>query len=223
MSKLIWGEPGSKKIEAGVDRGVLYTKNSTTEGGNGYAKGVAWVGLTGVTESPSGAEPTALYADNVKYLTLMSAEEFKVTVEAYTYPDEFAVCDGSANIAEGVEVKQQGRVPFGFSYRTKIGTDENTENAGYKIHIIYNGMASPSERAYSTINDSPEATTLSWEISTTPVSLTGMKPTACLIIDSTKIAAAKLRKIEEALYGTADKEPTILLPDEIKAIIDAVG
>lgn len=221
MAKIIWSDPDNKKIETGVDRGVLYVKDSATSE-TGYSTGVAWDGLTGVTESPSGAEPTPIYADNKKYMTLMSSEDYGVTIEAYTYPDEFAKCDGSSNLGAGVSIGQQGRVAFAMCYRTKIGTTDDPENAGYKIHIFYNGLASPSERAYATVNESPEAMTFSWEVSTTPIDVaaTGMKPTACLTIDSTKIAPAKLATIEEKLYGNATSEPTILTPDEIKKILD---
>ena len=218
MAKIIWSDPNNKKIETGVDRGVLYIKDSKT---SEYSTGVAWDGLTGVTESPSGAEPTPLYADNKKYMTLMGSEDYGVTIEAYTYPDEFAKCDGSANLGIGVSIGQQGRASFAMCYRTKIGTTDDPENAGYKIHIFYNGLASPSERAYATVNDSPEAMTFSWEVSTTPIDVAGMKPTACVTIDSTKIAPAKLTAIEEKLYGSATLEPKILTPDEIKAILDA--
>ena len=221
MAKLVWGASGDKRYETGVDHGVLYVKDSTANEGNGYSKGVAWNGLTAVTESPSGAEATAIFADNVKYLSLVSAEEFGATIEAYTYPDEFAKCDGSASLGEGVNIGQQSRTTFGFTYRTKIGDDENNDAAGYKIHIIYNCLAAPSEKAYASVNDSPEAITLSWEVTTTPVPVTGFKPTASLTIDSTKIDSVKLTSIEAKLYGTTTDEPSILLPDEIKAILDA--
>lgn len=224
MSKLVWDETGKRFYETGVDRGVLYLFNSVT---SAYDSGVAWNGLTGVTESPSGAEPTALYADNQKYLSLMSAEEFGATIEAYTYPDEFAECDGSASLSEGVNIGQQTRKIFGMCYRTVLGNDVDGQEHGYKLHLIYGAMASPSEKAYATINDSPEAMTFSWEISTTPVSVEGFKPTACLTIDSTKADATCLAALEEILYGKdAGPEGTpeavvarLPLPDEVKTIM----
>jgi hypothetical protein len=194
--------------------GVLYVA-----GESGYGNGVAWNGLTGVTESPSGAEATALYADDVKYLSLYSAEEFGATVEAYTYPDEFAECDGSAELADGITIGQQARKKFGLCYRTIIGNDVKADEYGYKIHLIYGAMASPSEKAYATTNDSPEAITFSWELTTTPVNVTGHKATASLTIDSTKLDAAKLKKIEDKLYGTESEEATLPTPDEILAMI----
>ncbi len=215
MAKLIWDAAGQKVYETGVSHGVLYPISKTTPGT--YDKGVAWNGLITITESPTGAEPTAIYADNIKYLNLMSVEEFGATVEAYTYPDEFAICDGSAALAEGVIIGQQKREIFALCYQTVIGNDMNPE-AGFKLHIIYGAQASPSERAYSTINDSPEAIAFSWEIITTPIEVTGFKPTALLTIDSTKVDAAKLQTVLDSLYGTADDEPTLLLPDEIAAI-----
>lgn len=219
MAKLVWDATGERKYETGVRNGVLYVMG---EGGT-YPKGVAWNGLTAVTESPSGAEATALYADDTKYLNLISAEEFGVTIEAYTYPDEFAECDGSATLATGVTIGQQPRKTFGMSYRTVYGNDVDNENYGYKLHLLYGGIAAPSEKAYSTINDSPEAITLSWEVKTTPVNVTGHKPTASLTIDSTKVDKAKLTKIEEILYGTESVEARLPLPDEIIQILQAAG
>ncbi len=219
MAKLVWDAIGERLYETGVRKGVLYVMG---EGGT-YPKGVAWNGLTAVTESPSGAEATALYADDTKYLNLISAEEFGATIEAYTYPDEFAECDGSATLAKGVTIGQQPRKPFGMSYSTVLGNDVDNENHGYKLHLIYGALASPSEKAYNTINDSPEAITLSWEIKTTPVNVTGHKPTASLTIDSTKVDKAKLAKIEEILYGTEEIEARLPLPDEIIQIIQAAG
>ena len=219
MAKLVWDATGERKYETGVRNGVLYVMG---EGGT-YPKGVAWNGLTAVTESPSGAEATALYADDTKYLNLISAEEFGATIEAYTYPDEFAECDGSATLAAGVTIGQQPRKTFGMSYRTVYGNDVNNESYGYKLHLIYGAVAAPSEKAYATINDSPEAITFSWEVKTTPVNVTGHKPTASLTIDSTKVDQAKLAKIEEILYGTESVEARLPLPDEIIQILQAAG
>ena len=219
MSKLVWDATGERKYETGVRNGVLYVMG---EGGT-YPKGVAWNGLTSVTESPSGAEATALYADDTKYLNLISAEEFGATIEAYTYPDEFAECDGSATLAAGVTIGQQPRKTFGMSYRTVYGNDVNNESHGYKLHLIYGAVAAPSEKAYATINDSPEAITFSWEVKTTPVNVTGHKPTASLTIDSTKVDQAKMKKIEDILYGAAEGEARLPLPDEIIQIIQAAG
>lgn len=215
MAKLVWDKTGEHFYETGVSHGVLYPMSEVP---GTYDKGVAWNGLSSVTESPSGAEVSAIYADNIKYLNLMSAEEFEGTIEAYTYPDEFKVCDGSADLAEGIVIGQQNRRTFAFCYQTKVGNDLNPE-LGYKIHIIYGALAQPSERAYETVNDSPDAITFSWEISTTPVSVAGFKPTAHLEIDSTKVSAANLAKIEEKLYGSSDAEPTLLLPDEVLALV----
>ena len=219
MAKLVWDATGERKYETGVRNGVLYVMG---EGGT-YPKGVAWNGLTAVTESPSGAEATALYADDTKYLNLISAEEFGATIEAYMYPDEFAECDGSATLAAGVTIGQQPRKTFGMSYRTVYGNDVDNESYGYKLHLIYGAVAAPSEKAYATINDSPEAITFSWEVKTTPVNVTGHKPTASLTIDSTKVDAAKLKKIEDILYGAAEGEARLLLPDEIIQILQAAG
>ena len=219
MAKLVWDATGERKYETGVRNGVLYVMG---EGGT-YPKGVAWNGLTAVTESPSGAEATPLYADDTKYLNLISAEEFGATIEAYMYPDEFAECDGSATLAAGVTIGQQPRKTFGMCYRTVYGNDVDNESYGYKLHLIYGAVAAPSEKAYSTINDSPEAITLSWEVKTTPVNVTGHKPTASLTIDSTKVDQAKLAKIEEILYGTETAEARLPLPDEIIQILQAAG
>lgn len=217
MAKLVWDKTGERTYETGLDHGVLYVAKD--EGG--YDTGVVWNGLTAVTESPSGAEESAIYADNIKYLSLRSTEEFGATIEAYSSPEEFDACDGQASLGEGVTIGQQKRKRFCFSYRTKKGNDTN-DDAGYIIHIIYNATASPTEKAYNTINDSPEAITMSWEISTVPVEVAGFKPTAHIEIDSTKVKAAALTKIEEALYGgdTAGT-PKVLLPDEIVAMIKA--
>jgi hypothetical protein len=219
MSKLVWDEIGERLYETGVSNGVLYPRIADGT----YPLGVAWNGLTAVTESPSGAEATALYADNMKYLSLLSAEEFGGTIEAYTYPDEFAACDGSAEIGVGVSAGQQSRQYFGLVYKTVLGNDTENNSHGYKLHIIYGAQASPSEKAYATINDSPEAITFSWELTTTPVNVTGFKPTASLVIDSTKADPAKLAALEDQLFGKeATTEPVapaivphLLLPDAI--------
>ncbi len=218
--KLVWDKTGEHYYETGVKNGVLYPMSAS----GAYPKGVAWNGLTAITESPSGAEATALYADDIKYLNLMSNEEFGATVEAYTYPDEFAECDGSASLTEGVYIGQQARKTFGLCYRTTLGNDSKGNDYGYKLHIIYGAMASPSEKAYSTINDSPDAITFSWELSTTPVAVANFKPTASLTIDSTKVDPQKLASLEEILYGkdgtgedhsTGAVDPRLPLPDEI--------
>ena len=221
MAKLVWDKTGDRLYETGVKNGVLYIPTAGV-----YSKGVAWNGLTAVTESPSGAEATALYADDTKYLSLMSAEEFGATIEAYTYPDEFAACDGSAELADGVMIGQQKRSTFGLCYKTTIGNDTDGNDHGYKLHIIYGALAKPSERAYATINDSPEAITFSWEITTTPVNVTGAKPTASLVIDSTKADPSKLAALEDILYGKDGEpasEPRLPLPDEIKSLMTAAG
>lgn len=218
MSKLVWDEIGKKFYETGVKKGVLYPQS-----GGVYPKGVAWNGLTAVTESPSGAEASPLYADDTKYLNLMSNEEFGATIEAYTYPDEFAECDGSAEIAPGVAIGQQKRNTFGLSYVTTLGNDTENNEYGYKLHIIYGCLAAPSEKSYSTINDSPEAITFSWEVSTTPVAVEGFKPTASITIDSTKVDAEKLAALETILYGAAETEPRLPLPDEIATLMDTKG
>lgn len=221
MAKLVWDKTGDRLYETGVKNGVLYIPTSGV-----YSKGVAWNGLTAVTESPSGAEATALYADDTKYLSLMSTEEFGATIEAYTYPDEFAACDGSAELADGVMIGQQKRSAFGLCYKTTIGNDTDGNDHGYKLHIIYGALAKPSERAYASINDSPEAVTFSWEITTTPVNVTGAKPTASLVIDSTKADPSKLSALEDILYGKDGEpgnEPRLPLPDEIKTLMTAAG
>ena len=214
MAKIIWYNTGERLYETGVRNGVLYLMNE-----GAYTNGVPWNGLTAVTESPSGAEATPLYADDIKYLNLFSAEEFGATIEAYTYPDEFAVCDGSASLVDGVYIGQQDRKIFGLCYRTTVGNDVNGAGHGYKLHLIYGAMASPSEKAYATINDSPEAITFSWEVSTTPVNVTGHKPTATVIIDSTKTDKTKLAALEAILYGSDSEEPRMPLPDEIATVM----
>ena len=221
MAKIVWDKTGERFYETGVKNGVLYVQ----EGGQ-YKNGVAWNGLTAVTESPSGAEATPLYADDIKYLNLLSTEEFGATIEAYTYPDEFAACDGSAALADGVMIGQQARKTFGLCYRTTIGNDTNGNDYGYKLHIIYGALAAPSEKAYATINDSPEAITFSWEVTTTPVNVTGAKPTASITIDSTKADSTKLAALEDILYGKDGEpgnEPRLPLPDEIKTLMTAAG
>ena len=214
MARLIWDQTGERIYETGVKQGVLYP----IQNGGLYTKGVAWNGLTAVTESPSGAEASPQYADDIKYLNLVSAEEFGATIEAFTYPDEFAVCDGSVEIEPGVIVGQQNRKLFGLSYRTALGNDVDGTDHGYKLHLIYGALAAPSEKAYATINDSPEAITFSWEVTTTPVSVSNLKPTASLIIDSTKVDTAKLNVLENILYGTDSVEPRLPFPDEVAAI-----
>lgn len=210
---LVWDQVGTRQYETGVDHGVLFPWAT-----NSYGTGVAWSGLTGVTESPSGADANTLYADNIEYLNLTAAEKFGATIEAYSYPDEFAECDGSAELAPGVTIGQQTRKMFGFSYRTKIGNDVN-EDAGYKIHLVYGAKAAPSERAYATVNDSPEAITFSWEISTTPVAVAGFKPTAHVEIDSTKTDSDKLTAFEAILYGSTTAAARLPLPDEVKTLL----
>ena len=219
MSKIVWDQTGERLYETGVKRGVLYVQDS----GGTYPKGVAWNGLTAVTESPSGAEATPLYADDIKYLNLISTEELGGTIEAYTYPDEFAECDGSASIATGVYIGQQSRKTFGMCYTTTGGNDVDNNAHGYKLHLIYDALASPSEKAYSPINDSPEAITFSWEFSTTPVNVTGFKPTANIVIDSTKATPEKLAALEKILYGDTDVEPRLPLPNEVAQVMSAGG
>lgn len=221
MPEIKWDETGKRFYETGVSKGVLYVAD-----GAGYGKGVAWNGLTTVDESPEGGELSAVYADNIKYLNLRSAEEFKATIECYTYPDEFAECNGEVEIADGAIIGQQNRKSFAFCYQTKIGNDLNPD-LGYKIHIIYGASAAPSERSHETINDSPEAMSMSFEIDTVPVEVEGFEPTAHLVLDSTKVPEAKMTAIKAALYGTdgtggsQGTDPTLLLPDQIVAIINA--
>ena len=219
MSKIVWDQTGERLYETGVKQAVLYVQD--TQGT--YPKGVAWNGLTAVTESPSGAEATPLYADDIKYLNLISTEELGGTIEAYTYPDEFAECDGSASIATGVYIGQQSRKTFGMCYTTTVGNDVDSNAHGYKLHLIYGALASPSEKAYSTINDSPEAITFSWEFSTTPVNVTGFKPTANIVIDSTKATPEKMAALEKILYGDTDVEPRLPLPNEVAQVMSAGG
>ena len=215
MARLVWDQTGQKTYETGVKQGVLYPQGE----GGAYPKGYAWNGLTGVTEIPSGAESNPLYADDIKYLNLMSAEEFGATIEAYTYPDEFAECDGSAEIAPGVTIGQQARKTFGMAYKTTFGNDVDGNEHGYKLHLIYGALATPSEKAYATINDSPEAITFSWEVTTTPVAVEGFKPTASLTIDSTKVDKAKLTALEDILYGKDTVEARLPLPNEVAELM----
>ena len=218
MAKIVWDETGKKLYETGVKNGVLYVQEA-----GAYPKGVAWNGLTAVTEGPSGAEATPLYADDIKYLNLYSAEEFGATIEAYTYPDEFAKCDGSASLVEGVTIGQQTRKTFGMCYRTTVGNDTENNDYGYKLHLIYGAVASPSEKPYATINDSPEAITFSWEVTTTPVNVTGHKPTATVTIDSTKVDPEKLAALEAVLFGSESEEARLPLPDEIVTLVGTAG
>ena len=217
MPKLVWDESGKKLYETGIQQGVLFPQNVS----GAYPAGYAWNGLISVTESPSGAEPSPLYADNGKYLNLMSAEEYGATIEAYTYPDEFAACDGSAELAEGVLVGQQTRSTFGLAYKTLVGNDTQGDAHGYKLHLIYGALAAPSEKAYQTVNDSPEAITFSWELTTTPVAVTGKKPTACITIDSTKADVAKLALLEKKIFGDTATPASLPLPDEIATMFAA--
>lgn len=216
MSKLVWDQSGKRLYETGVDHGVLYPIQT----GGVYSKGVAWNGLTTVTESPSGADVNDIYADNMKYLGLVGAEKFGATVEAYTYPDEFAECDGSVELVKGATIGQQNRKVFGMVYRTVIGNDVDGNEHGYKLHLIYGATAAPSEKAYNTINEDPEAITFSWELSTTPVNVTGHKPTASLTIDSTKADPTKLAELEKILFGDTETEPRLPLPDEIAQLLN---
>ena len=215
MAKLVWDRSGERLFETGVSKGVLYPQVDGE-----YPEGVVWNGLTSVTESPSGADITDLWADNIKYASIRAAESFGATIEAYTYPDEFAACDGSAELVPGAFLGQQKRAPFGLSYRTQIGSDTDTSaEEAYKLHIIYNATAAPSDRSYSTMNESADAVTFSWELSTTPVPVEGHKPTASLIIDSSKVDATKLQALEAILYGDETEEARLPLPDEIKTLL----
>ena len=214
MAKLLWDQVGERRYETGTDRGVLYLPTNGE-----YTKGYAWNGLTAVTQAPSGAEPNAQYADNIKYLNLVSAEEFGGTIEAFTYPDEFGVCDGTAMPTAGVLIGQQSRKTFGLSYRTLVGNDVDGTDFGYKVHLVYGALAAPSEKAYATVNDSPEPVTFSWSVSTTPIAVAGFKPTATLTIDSTRVDPVKLKLVEDALYGGGSSEPKLMLPDEVVALV----
>lgn len=214
MSKLVWDVVGERNYETGISKGVLYPMT-----GGAYPKGVAWSGLTTVTETASGAEATPLYADNIKYLNLMSVEELGGTIEAYTAPDEFGACDGTAELTTGVSIGQQPRQTFGLAYQTILGNDTENNKHGYKIHLIYGALASPTERSYATVNDSPEAMTMSWEFSTTPVSVKGFEPTSLVVIDSTKVDAKKLAAFEAIIYGSDDVEARLPLPDEVATLL----
>lgn len=214
MSVLKWDQSGERLYETGVKNVALYIQN-----GGKYENGVAWNGCTNISEKPTGAEASALYADDIKYLNLMSNEEFEASIEAYTYPEEFGECDGSAEIATGVTIGQQKRKTFGLAYTTTLGNDEEGSDYGYKLHLVYGCLAAPSEKSYATINDSPEAITFSWEVKTTPVNVTGYKPTAIVTIDSTKVNAEKLSALKDILYGTTEKEPRLPLPDEIAKLM----
>lgn len=216
MSKLVWDVVGERNYETGVSKGVLYPMVS-----GAYPKGVAWSGLTTVTETASGAEATPLYADNIKYLNLMSVEELGGTIEAYTAPNEFGACDGTAELTTGVSIGQQPRQTFGLAYQTIIGNDTENNKHGYKIHLVYGALASPTERSYATVNDSPEAMTMSWEFSTTPVSVTGFEPTSLVVIDSTKVDAEKLAAFEAIIYGSEDQEARLPLPNEVATLLGA--
>ncbi len=214
MPRLTWDNTGERFYETGVNQCVLYPAVN-----GAYPNGVAWNGISSVSESPSGADANAIYADNIKYLELRAAEEFGATIEAYTYPDEFAICDGSESIANGVVIGQQVRKPFGLCYRTILGNDTDKDSYGYKLHLIYNAMVSPSEKSYQTVNDSPEAVSFSWEMTTTPLNVTGYKPTACITIDSTKASPANLSALEDILYGTSNSDPRLPLPDEVMSVM----
>lgn len=220
MAALVWDKTGERRIETGVDHCALYVYDPSTKT---YGKGVAWNGITAISEKPEGAEATDLYADNILYLSLLSAEKLKGTIEAYTYPDEFEACDGSAELTKGVKIGQQDRVAFGLVYRTKIGDDVAGQDRGYKLHVLYGCKASPSEKGYKTVNDSPEAISFSWEISTTPVNVAGAKPTSLLTISSLDVDTTKLKALEAKLFGADAQggqqaaDPKLLLPDEIKA------
>ena len=219
MAKLVWDKTGERFYETGVKECALYVRDSS----GAYPKGVAWNGITAITESPSGAEATPLYADDMKYLNLISNEEFGATIEAYTYPKEFAACDGSAELVKGVTIGQQPRKSFGLAYKTTLGNDVDNNDYGYKLHLIYGCLAAPSEKAYATINDSPEAITFSWEITTTPVEAKGFKPTSHIEINSKEVDAEKLATLEAKLRGSAETEPMLPLPDEVATILGAVA
>lgn len=215
MAKLTWDGTGERFYETGVDHGVLYLLDAEGK----YSNGVAWNGLTSVSMNPSGGEPSPFWADNIKYLNIVSAEDVGLTIEAYTYPEEFEECDGSASLATGAIIHQQARKTFGFCYRTILGNDVNSNEHGYKLHLVYGCLASPTEKSYNTVNDSPDIDTFSWEVSTTPVAVAGFKPTAYIEIDSTKATAAKLTSLEEALYGSETKSARLPLPDEVKTLL----
>lgn len=224
MTKLLWDQTGERRYETGCDHGVLFVADTSKSAKKVYKTGVAWNGLSSVTESPDGAEANDIWADNMKYGSIRSAETFGGTIEAYTYPDEFAVCDGSAEPIKGVRIGQQSRIPFGFAYRTLIGNDTPTEeDDGYLIHIVYNATASPSEKQYESVNDSPDGITFSWEFETTPVVVSDFKPTSLFTIDSTKIDAATLKKLEDKIYGTGETDPELPTPDELLTLLGYVS
>ena len=214
MSKLVWDAVGERFYETGVKMGVLYVQDKGS-----YSNGVAWNGLTAITESPSGAEANPFYADDTKYLNIMSAEDFGGTIEAYTYPDEFKACNGEGELAAGVTIGQQARKVFGMCYRTIIGNDTDGNDLGYKLHLVYGAQASVAEKAYTTVNESPEPIAFSWEFTTTPVAVAGAKPTSIVTIDSTKVDAGKLTALEAILYGSESEEPRLPLPDEIATLM----
>lgn len=215
MAKLVWDQVGERTYKTGVEQAAIYPMG---EGGV-YGQGEAWNGLTSVTESPSGAEPTALYANDKKYVELMSAEEFGGTIEAYTYPDGFAACNGQAEVVSGLKLTQQTRKPFAMVYKTLLGNDTEGTKHGYELHVVYNARVKPSETANSTVNDSPEAATMSWEFTTTPVEIEGYDPTAHIVLDSTAIDPEKLKAVEDKLYGTVEAEPTLLMPDALITLV----
>lgn len=219
MSKLQWDQVGERRYETGVDHAVLYPMGT----GGTYDKGVAWSGMTAINENPSGGEANPFYADNIKYLNLMSAEDYGFGIEAYTYPDEWEACDGSAELVPGVTVGQQTRKVFGLSYRTLIGNDVDGQDHGYKLHLVYGAQASPSQRNHNTVNDSPEPTSMSWDATTTPVEIPGAKPAAHMIIDSTKTDKEKMAKLEEILYGSEENEPRLPMPAEIVELMKAAA
>lgn len=219
MAELKWDQTGERFYETGVKNCALYVRDSAGT----YPKGVPWNGITAITESPSGAEATPLYADDIKYLNLISNEEFGATIEAYTYPKEFAACDGSAELVKGATIGQQPRKSFGLAYKTTLGNDVDNNDYGYKLHLIYGCLAAPSEKAYATINDSPEAITFSWEITTTPVEVKGFKPTSHIEINSKEVDASKLATLEAKLFGATETEAMLPLPDEVATILGAVA
>ena len=219
MAKLEWDKVGEHFYETGVDHAVLYLRDTSGK----YTKGYAWSGVTSISESPSGAEASAQYADNQKYLTLISAEEFGMTIEAFTFPSEFDACNGEVEAADGVRIGQQKRSTFGLSYRTKVGNDVDGQDKHYKLHLVYGCTASPSERAYATVNESPEAMTFSWEVSTNPENVTGQKPTSLITIDSREADAEKLKQLETMLYGGDETEPKLPSPDQVIALFGATG
>jgi hypothetical protein len=215
MAALVWDKVGERLYETGVSNGVLFVRDGT----GAYPKGVAWNGLTNVTEKPTGAEANPFYADNIKYLNILSVEEFEASIEAFMYPDEFAQCDGSAELIPGVKIGQQNRKVFGLAYKTVLGNDALGDAYGYKLHLVYGANAAPSEKSYGTINDSPEPMGMSWDLTTTPVAVTGFKPTACLTIESPDVDPTKLAAFEKVLFGDTATESRLPLPDEVKTLL----